>query len=90
MKKQKNIQINYSNLNSPRYKSIFENGNISKSVILSLDIDKNLKWQPFLDNISAAIKSNVQTTSYGGMMLDNYGEFYQLWRGNESKQEGVK
>ena len=84
------FQINYSNLNSPRYKSIFENGNISKSVILSLDIDKNLKWQPFLDNISAAIKSNVQTTSYGGMMLDNYGEFYQLWRGNESKQEGVK
>lgn len=76
-------QVDYKNLKSQQSKNIFAVGNISKSVILALDIDKNLPWQDFLNNISDSINSSVKTTSYGGMMLDNYGEFYQIWRNNE-------
>ena len=59
---------------------MLKNGNISKSVVVEWKLKQDYKWDNFIKDWTDFTGKSTDFTAFGGIMLDTYGKFYQIWR----------
>ena len=59
---------------------MLKNGNISKSVVVEWKLKQDYKWDNFIKDWTDFTGKSTDFTAFGGIMLDTYGRFYQIWR----------
>ncbi len=73
------FQIDFAEYKS-RAPQISGVGKISKSVMIEVNLPEKIVWDNFINDAGSVINESLKNESFGGMIFNNYGIFYKIWR----------
>jgi hypothetical protein len=75
------FQIDFAEYKS-RAPQISGAGKISKSIMLEVNLNEKITWDDFINDTDSVINESLKNESFGGVIFNNYGTFYKIWRIN--------